>query len=60
MDAKIRVDVVPERVPTGEPARIEVYFDDRLIKTIIPKIGWELGADSGLYSCVNEFDIIDT
>ena len=59
MDAEIRVEVKLEQVSTGEPARVEVYYGDRLIKTVIPKIGWDYGADGELYSCVSEFDIID-
>ena len=48
----VKVKIKSEQVLFNQPAKIEVYEDDRLVTTIIAKVGLQKGADGGSYHCV--------
>jgi hypothetical protein len=50
--SRVRVEVEKERVICGEPAKVNIYEDDKLIARVICTIGNQYGADDGLYPCV--------
>jgi hypothetical protein len=48
----IRIEITQEWVSVGIPARVRIYEGDRLIAEVTGKIGYQVGADGGIYHAV--------